>query len=156
MWIVTVFSENLFGKVEATTRKPGERAPRKFQGRPERPGTRRGEMRVGCAVRGAAALAVFPHRRLHGVHSGGMQEMLWSQQGINCNDYPDGCKRGRVVVRAAGEREVTFTHKRTQAEATVTALRSWWETRPAPHFTPDAGGFLAGVIPALPELDAAA
>jgi len=103
-----------------------------------------------------AAQAVFPHKRLHGVNSAQAQELLFSEKGINWNDYPDGCKRGRVAVRATGEREVTFTHKRTGVEETVVAMRSWWETRAAPHFTPNAGGFLAETIPALPVLGAVA
>jgi tRNA(His) guanylyltransferase len=103
-----------------------------------------------------AAQAVFPHKRLHGVNSAQAQEMLWTERGINWNDYPAGCKRGRVAVRASGEREVTFMHKRTQVEETVVAMRSWWETRPAPHFTLAGDGFLAGAIPAMPGLVAAA
>lgn len=99
-----------------------------------------------------AAQAVFSHRELHGVNGNQMQEMLFTRAGINWNDYPDGAKRGRVVVRESGEREVTFTHKRTREEETVVAMRSWWETRPAPHFTVEPGGFLAGIIPALPIL----
>jgi tRNA(His) guanylyltransferase len=51
---------------------------------------------------------------------------------------------------------VTFVHQRTGVQETVTALRSWWEARPAPHFTPNADGFLAATIPALPVLGAAA
>jgi tRNA(His) 5'-end guanylyltransferase len=100
-----------------------------------------------------AAQAVLGHRRLHGVNGGQMQEMLWSEHGINWNDYPDGAKRGRVVVRETGEREVTFTHKRTNQEQTVLAMRSWWEPRPAPHFTLAADGFLAGMIPPMPRLN---
>lgn len=103
-----------------------------------------------------AAQAVFPHRRLHGVNSAQAQELLWAEKGINWNDYPDGCKRGRVAVRASGEREVTFTHKRTGTEETVVAMRSWWETQAAPHFTSNAGGFLAETIPAMPGLGVAA
>jgi tRNA(His) guanylyltransferase len=103
-----------------------------------------------------AAQAAFPHKQLHGVNSAQAQEMLWSEKGINWNDYPDGCKRGRVTVRASGEREVTFTHKRTQVEETVIAMRSWWETQTAPHFTSNAGGFLAETIPAMPSLRVAA
>ncbi|WP_344504064.1 tRNA(His) guanylyltransferase Thg1 family protein [Dactylosporangium maewongense] len=99
-----------------------------------------------------AAQAVFPHSRLQGVHSGQAQDMLYTEHGINWNDYPDGCKRGRVVVKASGERTVTFVHKRTGEPETVTALRSWWETRPAPHFTAAPDGFLATTIPALPRL----
>ncbi|WP_327004696.1 hypothetical protein OHA72_58355 [Dactylosporangium sp. NBC_01737] len=101
-----------------------------------------------------AARAVFPHRQLDGVHSGQAQEMLFAERGINWNDYPAGCKRGRVVVKASGERAVTFVHKRTGVQETVTALRSWWEVRAAPHFTANPDGFLAGTIPALPAMAA--
>lgn len=99
-----------------------------------------------------AAQAQFPHQRLHGVNGAQMQELLWQEKGINWNDYPDGAKRGRVVVKVTGERDVTFTHKRTGVEETVTALRSWWEVQPAPHFTADPDGWLAGVIPQRPPL----
>ncbi|MER7331775.1 MULTISPECIES: tRNA(His) guanylyltransferase Thg1 family protein [unclassified Micromonospora] len=99
-----------------------------------------------------AAQAQFSHKRLHGVNTGQMQELLWSEKGINWNDYPDGCKRGRVVVKTSGMRQVTFTHKRTQEEQTVDAFRSWWEAGPAPHFTAEPDGFLAEAIPAMPFL----
>jgi tRNA(His) guanylyltransferase len=99
-----------------------------------------------------AAQAKFSARQLHGVNSAQMQEMLWQEHGINWNSYPDGCKRGRVIVKASGEREVTWTHKRTRETSTTTALRTWWETRPAPHFTLNAGGFLAEAIPPMPTL----
>lgn len=107
------------------------------------------------AVRNSIAMAAqaqFPHRRLHGVGTGQMQELLWREKGINWNDYPDGCKRGRVVVREVGPREVTYTDRRSGEEQTVTAVRSWWEPRPAPHFSVEPGGFLAQAIPALPVL----
>jgi tRNA(His) guanylyltransferase len=90
------------------------------------------------AVRNSIAMAAqahFPHQRLQGVHSGGMQELLWSEAGVNWNDYPAGIKRGRVVTKVHGEREFAYTHGRTGQERTVTALRSWWEVRDAPHFT---------------------
>jgi tRNA(His) guanylyltransferase len=102
-----------------------------------------------------AAQARFSHKRLHGVSSGGMQELLFTEAGINWNDYPDGCKRGRVTVRQVGERPVEYVDKRTQETVTTTAVRSWWETNAAPHFTAEPGGWLAGVIPALPTLAAA-
>jgi tRNA(His) guanylyltransferase len=99
-----------------------------------------------------AAQAQFSHRRLHGVNGNQMQELLFQEKGINWNDYPDGAKRGRVTVRCTGEREVTFTHKRTQEVETVVAMRSWWEIRAAPHFTTEPDGFLAGIIPTPPAL----
>ena len=99
-----------------------------------------------------AAQAHFPHRRLQGVDSGAMQELLFTEAGVNWNDYPAECRRGQVAVRASGEREVTFTHKRTGATETVKAVRSWWEVQPAPHFTLEPGGFLAGLVPPMPML----
>ena len=106
------------------------------------------------AVRNSIAMAAqaqFSHQRLHGVNTGHMQELLWSEMGINWNDYPAGAKRGRVVVKESGEREVTFTHKRTQEVETVTAMRSWWAVQDAPHFdSTDPGNFLDLTIPRLP------
>jgi hypothetical protein len=37
----------------------------------------------------------------------------------------------------------------------TTAVRSWWETSAAPHFTTQSGGWLAETIPALPMLNRA-
>ncbi len=99
-----------------------------------------------------AAQAHFSPKRLHGVNSGQMQELLWQEKGISWNDYPDGCKRGRVVVKETGVREVTFVHKGTQQAETVRAVRSWWEVRDAPNFTTSAGGFLASVLPQMPAM----
>lgn len=99
-----------------------------------------------------AAQAKFSHKQLHGMSTGDMQEMLWSEHGINWNDYPDGCKRGRVAVRKTGEREVTYTDKRTQEPNTVLAMRSWWEVEAAPHLIATPDGWLASVIPPMPSL----
>ncbi|MFJ2004762.1 tRNA(His) guanylyltransferase Thg1 family protein [Streptomyces chartreusis] len=99
-----------------------------------------------------AAQAHFSHRRLNGVSSNGMQELLWSEAGVNWNDYPDGCKRGRVTVRATGERPVEYVDRRTQQTVRTTAVRSWWETTGAPHFTTEPGSWLAQAITALPTL----
>lgn len=103
-----------------------------------------------------AAQARFSHRRLHGVSTGGMQELLWSEHAVNWNDYPDGCKRGRVAVRRTGERPVEYVDKRSGETVSTTAVRSWWETSAAPHFTTEAGAWLARTIPVLPSLHAAA
>lgn len=101
-----------------------------------------------------AAQARFSHRQLHGVNTRQMQELLWSEHGINWNDYPDGAKRGRVTVRQVGERPVEYVDKRTGETVSTVAMRSWWETSPAPHFTSEPGGWLADVVPALPGLSA--
>ncbi|WP_432169078.1 tRNA(His) guanylyltransferase Thg1 family protein [Streptomyces sp. 1222.5] len=99
-----------------------------------------------------AAQANFSHRRLHGVDTNGMQELLWSEAGVNWNDYPDSCKRGRVTVRSTGERPVEYLDKRTRQHVSTTAVRSWWETHAAPHFTVEPGSWLADTIPAMPAL----
>lgn len=99
-----------------------------------------------------AAQARFSHKRLHGVSSGGMQELLFAEAGITWNDYPDGCKRGRTVVRNTGERLVEYTDKRTNQRNATMAMRTWWETSAAPHFTTEPGSWLARTIPALPTL----
>lgn len=100
-----------------------------------------------------AAQAHFSHKRLHGVSSGGMQELLWSELGVNWNDYPEGCKRGRVTVRRTGERPVEYIDKRSRETVRTTAVRSWWETFPPLTFTTEPGSWLAQMIPPLPSLD---
>jgi tRNA(His) 5'-end guanylyltransferase len=99
-----------------------------------------------------AAQAHFSHERLHGVSSGGMQELLWSEADVNWNDYPDQCKRGQTTIRRTGERPVEYTDRRTSETVRALAVRSWWETGPAAHFTTDHAGWLAETIPALPSL----
>lgn len=99
-----------------------------------------------------AAQAHFSHRRLHGVSTGGLQELLFTEAGINWNDYPDTCKRGRVAVRKTGERPVEYVDRRSGETVNTTAVRSWWETGAAPHFTTKPGDWLADTIPAMPSL----
>ncbi|MEU4168904.1 tRNA(His) guanylyltransferase Thg1 family protein [Streptomyces sp. NPDC026665] len=101
-----------------------------------------------------AAQAHFSHKRLNGVSTAAMQELLFSEAGVNWNDFPDGCKRGRVTVRDTGEQPVQYVDKRTRETVRTTAVRSWWETNAAPHFTTEPGSWLTSVIPALPRLDA--
>lgn len=103
-----------------------------------------------------AAQARFSHKRLHGVSSGGMRELLWSEAGVNWNDYPDGCKRGRIAVRKTGERLVEYVDRRSGETVSTTAVRSWWESSAAPHFTTEPGSWLAERVPALPTLGALA
>lgn len=45
-----------------------------------------------------AARAVYSHKQVYGKNNGEMQDML-HEKGINWNDYPIGCKRGRGVIR---------------------------------------------------------
>ncbi|MEU4229416.1 tRNA(His) guanylyltransferase Thg1 family protein [Nonomuraea sp. NPDC026600] len=102
-----------------------------------------------------AAQAKFSHQQLHGKRTGDMQEMLWSQHGINWNDYPAGVKRGRVCVRRAEPADITYTDQRTQRETTKQVTRSRWEIEAAPSFTADPTGWLAAAIPARARTPAA-
>jgi tRNA(His) 5'-end guanylyltransferase len=101
-----------------------------------------------------AAQAVIPHKQLQGKNSGEMQEMLWSEHGINWNDYPAGVKRGRVCVRHTEEQDIVYTDRRTGQETTTRALRSRWLSEAAPHFTAKPDGWLASIIPTMPVLAA--
>jgi tRNA(His) 5'-end guanylyltransferase len=99
-----------------------------------------------------AAQAKFSHSQLHGKTSGQMQEMLFSEYGINWNDYPDACKRGWITYRQAHNEPVTFIHKRTQQVETIDALRTVVETRAAPHFSvPLLQGWMTGEISMEPK-----
>ncbi len=110
------------------------------------------------AVRNSIAMAgqsEFSAATLHGVNTGQIQEMLWAQRGVNWDAHPAGCKRGRVVVKESGEREVTFTHKRTKVEQTILTMRTWWKSKPAPMFNLNPDEFLAETIPPMPRLETA-
>lgn len=81
------------------------------------------------------AQAHFTHRELQGVNSSEMQDMLFTQHGVNWNDYPAAVKRGRVCVRETYTEDVTYTDGRTNEEVTVAAQRTRWVMQDAPHFT---------------------
>ena len=99
-----------------------------------------------------AAQAHFSHKRLHGLNGDQMQELLFTEADTNWNDYPAGCKRGRVTQRRTGERAVEYVDKRSGETVQTTAVRSWWETNPAPHFTTKPDDWLANAIPAMSSL----
>jgi tRNA(His) 5'-end guanylyltransferase len=63
------------------------------------------------------AQAHFSAKRLHGANQSAMQEMLWSEKGINFDKEPIGFKRGRCVVRV----ERSFESERG------TGIRRPWE-----------------------------
>ena len=90
-----------------------------------------------------AASTVCSHRELNGLNSDQRQELMW-KRGINWNEYPEGWKRGRVSVRE--------TYWVDGQDGKVE--RSRWVTRPAEHFSAQAGGWLVAHIPRMPELPA--
>ena len=54
-----------------------------------------------------AAQSMFSHKSLQKKNSSEMQEMMWSQHGVNFNDYPAFFKRGTFVRRVKRERILT-------------------------------------------------
>jgi tRNA(His) 5'-end guanylyltransferase len=107
-----------------------------------------------------AAQAHFSHRQLQGVDSGGMQEMLWSQKGVNFNDYPDRHKRGSVITRVSEPGTAAFTDRRTGGEQVIDVTRHHWRASAAPRFSASGddlmNAWLATAIPPLPALTAVA
>jgi tRNA(His) 5'-end guanylyltransferase len=100
-----------------------------------------------------AAQAHFSHRKLQGLHSGAMQELLFSEAGVNWNNFPDGFKRGRVVTRVSSTESVTYVHGKEKIEKTEVVTRSRWVAQPAPHFTTEPAGWLLGeAVPQLPSV----
>jgi tRNA(His) 5'-end guanylyltransferase len=100
----------------------------------------------------SAARAKFSHKSLLGVNTGQMQERLFTEAGINWNDYPASFKRGRVCMKAMGVQQVRWTDKRTGEEHTASPSRTWWASEGAPVFSAEPGQFLSMVIPVLPTL----
>lgn len=85
-----------------------------------------------------AAQAKFSHGQLHEKSSNEMQEMLWSEHGINWNDYPDRFKRGTVVVPRTELGSVTYVDKRSGLECTSPEVeRKVWHTEAPPVFSRD-------------------
>jgi tRNA(His) 5'-end guanylyltransferase len=85
------------------------------------------------------AQALFSHRRLQGLNTDQMQELMFTEKGVNWNDTPTGFKRGRVV-----ERESFTMRDGTE--------RSQWVAEPAPHFTVEPNSWLVDIIPRMPKL----
>lgn len=95
-----------------------------------------------------AAQALFSHRQLHGRNTGELQEMMWSEHGVNWNDYDPRFKRGTTVHPETVVGSVTYTDKRTGKECSTDAVeRRVWTVGAAPQFTKDRewlGKILAG------------
>ena len=93
------------------------------------------------------AQAHFPHERLQGKSTGQMQEMLWSEHGVNWNDQPGGFKRGRCCVHRRVTRDAEYQDKRTGETHTAAGIeRRIWEQAVPPVFTKDRN-WLRAYIP---------
>ena len=73
----------------------------------------------------------FTQAELHGRSCDQIQEMLFSQKGVNWGAFPAECKRGRLVAQVGDEGLVSLG---------------------APQFKAEPGNVLADLIPQLPSL----
>lgn len=98
-----------------------------------------------------AAQARFSHKQLHGKSSNQMQEMLWSEHGVNWNDYDPRFKRGTVLASEVKRGSVAYVDKRSGETRTAEDVeRRVWTLSAAPIFT-ERNGFLESQIPGLTE-----
>ncbi len=92
-----------------------------------------------------AARAYFSHRQCQGKSSSELQELLFSEAGVNWNDLPVGFRRGRAIVKETTERETVYTDKRSGEAKTTLALRSRWVSVEPPIFTQEREWLLAKI-----------
>lgn len=84
----------------------------------------------------SVAQTLYSSRELHGKNVNEQQEMIF-QKGINWNDYPSGCKRGRIILKESYEKE---------SENGQPTTRTRWVSVDTPVFTQERD-FLAELIP---------
>lgn len=80
----------------------------------------------------SAARTYFSHKELNNKNTNEMQDMLMSK-GINWNDYPVGCKRGRVILK----KEMEFSKlipSQNESEGVIYSRPKWVKDDP-PIFT---------------------
>ena len=98
----------------------------------------------------SAAQTVLGHSACQGLNTSQLQELMFQEQGVNWNDYEDGCKRGRVVVKV--ERLAVAGDIPSGWPPAEPGFRTEWSVQPAPHFTCNPVEFLARTIPLMPFL----
>lgn len=83
----------------------------------------------------AAGQAYFSAKQLHKKTCNMIQEMLWSEKGVNWNDYPTDCKRGSCCYRVT---ETALKPNPRNSDETVNVIRRRWAIdREIPIFTQD-------------------
>ena len=83
----------------------------------------------------AAGQAYFSAKQLHEKTCNMIQEMLWSEKGINWNDYPTDCKRGSCCYRVT--ETAPKPNPRNNDEIVNVTRRRWVIDREIPIFTQD-------------------
>jgi len=85
------------------------------------------------------AQSLYSHKELHNKNTSALQDMIFDK-GINWNDYDEGKKRGRVVVK--------HTYESVTPQGTVG--RSKWVIENPPIFSKERS-FLRSLIPLIPN-----
>lgn len=92
----------------------------------------------------SAGHAYFSTSELHKKNCNEIQELLWSEQGINWNDYPTDCKRGSACYRAYSTSNVNWelvqgTPQTTQIYLPTNPILKpkWFVDTDIPIFTQD-------------------
>lgn len=80
-----------------------------------------------------AARAVFSHKACHGKNQDELQEMLWSEKGVNWNDYPTEFRRGSCVV----QQEESFTVPAGPNAGDTVTRKRWQVDMDTPIFSQD-------------------
>lgn len=81
----------------------------------------------------AVGQANFSHKELHCKSCNDIQEMLWSQKGINWNDFPIDCKRGSCCYRT--EKTLPMQDPRAPEKEIMVSRRIWVVDQEPPIFT---------------------
>lgn len=92
------------------------------------------------------AQAVFGRKNLFGKNTHKLREML-ATNGTPWEDYADEYKTGRLIIKVPYTREVTYIHKGTGREETVSATGYKWAAVPAPKFDENKNRPLENLIP---------
>jgi hypothetical protein len=84
-----------------------------------------------------AGQSMFTHKELHGVTCNQLQEKMWAEKQVNWNDYPEGFKRGRCVVKETYMVDVPSSKSGRADYAQVQTERTRWNIEAPPIFTQD-------------------
>jgi tRNA(His) guanylyltransferase len=98
-----------------------------------------------------AAQAHFSHKSLQGLSSGQLQEKLFTEAGVNWNDYPAWAKRGSVAFQSEVEGCVSFISPQTGEREEHNYTRNRWVSDNALLFHARPDTWLPHHIPGYPQ-----
>ena len=84
-----------------------------------------------------AAQSMFSHKELQGVTCNQLQEKMWTEKQVNWNDYPEGFKRGRCVVKETYMADIPSSKSGRTDYSQLQAERTRWKIEAPPIFTQD-------------------